>query len=313
VNSSRTAASKASFHCGKKALFESAGPRLGVTKMRRRILFAALALMVLPAMPAAAAGTERFAIYYSDSLSADHFKPYQLVVLDGTHHPSIPMLKEEDKTILGYVSLGEINQASPYFTELKAHNLVLQENPNWKGNYFIDVRDPAWAKLVLEEIVPSVLRQGFDGVFLDTLDDTAELERSNPGKYAGMTDAAVHLIEGIRLNYPSAKIMMNRTYALLPKVDRIIDMELGESVYTNYNFSKKTYGKVDAVAYRDQVTALQAAQHDNPDLKIFTLDYADPSDQSDIKDIYRIERTNGFIPYVATTGLDRLVDEPESN
>ena len=167
--------------------------------------------------------------------------------------------------------------------------------------------------MVLEEIVPSILRQGFDGVFLDTLDSSIELERANPGKYAGMTDAAVHLIQAIRLNYPSTKIMLNRAYGILPKVAPVIDMEMGESVYANYDFSKKSYGKVEDAGYHNQIDLLQTAKRDNPHLKIYTLDYADPSDQTNIKNIYRIERSNGFIPYVATVGLDRLIDEPESH
>ena len=36
---------------------------------------------------------------------------------------------------------------------------------------------------------------------------------------------------------------MNRAYGLLPLVDGAIDMEMGESVYRDYDFDKKTYGK----------------------------------------------------------------------
>jgi polysaccharide biosynthesis protein PelA len=299
--------------------FKAPGRAFGETLMRS--IFTIILTMLLATSAAAApeAGkdgekeNERFVVYYADKAPLKDFKPYKLAVLDSDHHPDLQPLKEEGKILLGYITLGEVNKNSPSFIALKSHNLILQENPNWKDSFYVDVRDPLWAKMVLEDLVPAVLRQGFDGVFLDTLDDAIELERSNPGKYAGMTEAAAHLIEGIRLNYPTAKIMMNRAYGLLPKVDHVITMELGESVYASYNSGKKTYTKVDDAVYRDQVVALQTAQHDNPDLKIFTLDYADPSDQKEIRDIYRTERANGFIPYVSTNGLDRLVDEPEAN
>ena len=280
--------------------------------MRIVSLLLTLALLVLPALNARAAESEKFAIYYADSLSPDHFRAYHLVVLDSTRHVPLPPLKEEGKTLLGYLALGEVSQTNPAYATLKSHNLVLQENPNWKGSYFVDLRDPVWAKMVLEEIIPGILRQGFYGLFIDTLDSSIALEKSDPGKYAGMTEAAVHLIAAIRMNYPTVKIMMNRAYGILPKVASSLDMELGESVYSSYSADKKTYHKVEDVAYRDQVAALQEAQHTNSNLKVYTLDYADPSDRIDVKDIYRIERANGFIPYVATAGLDRLVDEPSS-
>jgi uncharacterized protein (TIGR01370 family) len=253
---------------------------------------------------------EKYAIYYSDKASPEHFKPYKFLVLDSTHHPALQLLKEDKKLIIGYITLGEVDATSPYFANLKSHNLILQENKNWKGSFFVDMRDPLWPKIVIEELVPAVLRQGFDGIFLDTLDNPVELEEQNPSRYHGMTDAAAKLVQAIRLHYPSIKIMMNRGYGLLPKVANSIDMELGESVYSDYNFDKKTYGKVKTEDYKEQVELLQQAKGTNPQLKVYTLDYANPTDTKTIADIYRTERANGFIPYVATVGLDQLVEEP---
>ncbi|HXE43073.1 MAG TPA: endo alpha-1,4 polygalactosaminidase, partial [Candidatus Baltobacteraceae bacterium] len=100
---------------------------------------------------------EKFAVYYADQAKLEEFKPYQLVVLDGTHHPDLQPLKEDGKILLGYLSLGEVNKNSPAFATLRTHNLVLQENPNWKDAYAIDIRDPQWAKIVLEDLVPAIL------------------------------------------------------------------------------------------------------------------------------------------------------------
>jgi uncharacterized protein (TIGR01370 family) len=283
--------------------------------MRHLVALVVLVSFVLPFAVAHGATNdvnEKFAVYYSDKLSVDHFKPYQFLVFDGAHHPPLPPLKEDGKLIIGYVSLGEVDTTSPFFAGLKNHGLVLMENKNWKGSYFVDMRDPMWPKIVVEELVPAVLRQGFDGIFLDTLDNPLDLEEQNSARYHGMNDAAAHLVQAIRLHYPSIKIMMNRGYGLLPKVANSIDMELGESVYSDYNFDKKTYGMVEASAYQEQVNLLKAAQRENPKLKVYTLDYAKPTDTKTIHNIYRTERENGFIPYVATVGLDQLVEEPKA-
>ena len=256
---------------------------------------------------------EKYAIYYSDKLSVESFAPYQFLVFDGTHHTSIPPLKESGKLVIGYISLGEVEATSPYFSTLKSHGLILMENKNWKGSFFVDLRNPLWPKIVLEELIPSILRQGFDGVFLDTLDNPLALEEENATRYAGMSDAAAHLVQAIHQHYPSIKIMMNRGYGLLPKVADSLTMELGESVYSDYNFDKKTYEKVQTSSYLEQVDLLKKAQRDNPHLKIYTLDYANPTDTPTLLDIYKTERANGFIPYVATVALDRLVEEPKAN
>ncbi len=192
---------------------------------------------------------------------------------------------------------------------LKKNGVLLKENENWKGSYGVDIRDPLWQKIVLEEIIPGLLRQGFDGIFFDTLDSPIELERANPKLYKGMNDAALQIIQAVRRNYPSIKIMVNRAYTILPKIAPYIDMELGESVYSSYDFSKKSYGKVEKELYLLQVKWLQEAKSRNPNLKIYTLDYADKNDGKRIADIYRVQLANGFNPYVTSIGLNEIFQE----
>ncbi len=253
-------------------------------------------------------GNENFAIYYSDKAPIERFNHYKLLVLDRIHHPSLQELSEDSKLLLGYISLGEIKQTDPYYDALKQNHLVLQENKNWKGSYVIDLRNPLWQKIVIEEIIPDVLRQGFNGVFFDTLDSPLELENSNPEKYKGMNDAAVHIIQAVRENYPLLKIMVNRSYAILPRIVFDINMVLGESVAGEYDFAKRNYIRVKPALYQQQIQWLQEAKRKDPGLQVYTLDYADTRDNKAVAEIYRLQRANGFIPYVTSVGLDELGD-----
>jgi len=184
------------------------------------------------------------------------------------------------------------------------------ENADWPGSFYVDVRDPRWTKRVIEELIPAILHKGFTGIFLDTLDNPSELERIDKVKYEGMTDAAVRLVRTIRRHYPEIKIMLNRGYEILPDVGEAIDMELGESVYTDYNFETKRYSRVDTGLYQNQVKNLKDAADRFPGLDIYTLDYWDPSDYRGVAEIYAVQRKNGFLPYVSSIKLDRIVAEP---
>jgi uncharacterized protein (TIGR01370 family) len=283
---------------------------IGKNAMRSMLFLMFSSLGTVLASTAYGANYEKFAVYYSDQAPVERFTPYQVLVLDSRHHPVLQPLTEKGKLLLGYISLGEAEKTSPYYTLLKKNGLLLNENKNWKGSFFVDLRQPLWQKMVLEDMIPLVLRDGFDGVFFDTLDSPIELERAHPQQYKGMKEAAVHLIEAVRTQYPQLKIMVNRAYPILPQVASDIDMALGESMLGEYDFDKKTYVKVQEPLYREQVQWLQEAQQKNNRLKIYTLDYADTKNSKAIKDIYRQQRTNGFIPYVASVGLDELVDEP---
>ena len=277
------------------------------------IAFAALLFLALAAWPARAdraTAAAPWVVYYAAAAPADAFDAFGLLVLDSEAHPSLAELKDRGKVLLGYISLGEVASYRAWFDDLSRQGLLLAENPNWKGSFYVDLRDRRWTKRVIEEIVPAILFEGFDGLFLDTLDNPIHLERVEPEEYAGMTEAAARLVRALRLHYPTIPIMLNRAYPLLPEVEDAIDMALGESVYTDYDFETGTYGLVDPETYRLQIEFLTAARARRPELRVMTLDYWDPEDPAGIRHIYEVERANGFEPYVATIELDRIVPRP---
>ena len=213
-------------------------------------------------------------------------------------------------TTLGYLNLGEVEKSRDYYQILKDKGLLLGENKEWKEAFFIDIRNPYWSKFVVEQLIPRLLFQRFDGLFLDTIDNAEYLESLDPEKYKGMKQAAIHLIKAIRLNYPQIPIMLNRGYAILPEVAPLIEYVLAESLYTHYNFETKKHSLAPKEIYDEQVRFLQKIQQKNPKLLVFTLDYWNENDASGISKIYEAERKNGFIPYVSTIDLNKVIPEP---
>ncbi|MCC7259659.1 MAG: endo alpha-1,4 polygalactosaminidase [Alphaproteobacteria bacterium] len=262
------------------------------------------------AAPERAPSSIPWAVYYGDGSDSQSLAPFKVVVLDETTTMPIKSLHSTGKVMLLYVNLGEAETHRDYFDSLKSRNLTLGENPNWPGSYSIDLRSGDWAEHIIEEIIPAALHHGFQGVFLDTVDNAAELERTQPVQNAGMKDAAIRVVRAMRENYPSLIIMQNRGYDVLPQTAPYIDMVLGESIYATYNFATKQYEHVAADLYKQQVEILKGAQRINPKLQIFTLDYAAPENKDEIRAIYAEERKNGFNPYVATIKLDQIIPEP---
>jgi uncharacterized protein (TIGR01370 family) len=252
----------------------------------------------------------RWAVYYGAEAPPEVFDPYDLVVLESFAHPPLQPLRDRKKTLLGYISVGEINSGRPYYAEFAGQNLLISENSNWPGSYSIDVRDPRWTKKLIEELIPAILHDGFDGIFLDTLDNQPHLERQDPEKYAGMTPAAAKLVRMIRQNYPQIKIMVNRAYEILPEIGGHIDYVLGESVYSSYDFKEKKPRQSSRNDYEHQIKLLSDLKKRFPKLQIMSLDYWDPADTKGVATIYSTQRANGFIPYVSTIELNRVVEEP---
>lgn len=249
---------------------------------------------------------KNFVIYYGLSEGANAFKPFDLVVLESSYTKIVKELKKGDKIVLAYISIGEVNSSRSYFPYLKEKKLLLENNPNWPDAFLIDIRNPEWGTYIIETLIPAILKDGFDGIFIDTLDSPIEKERANPQKFEGMKNSAVNIIEKARLKFPEMKIMLNRAYVIAPEVATSIDYILGESVCNTYDFSSKKYVPVDDEASANQVKSLGELKKKNPRLEVMTLDYCDEKDQPRRREIYKKEKENGFIPYVTTIDLGKV-------
>jgi uncharacterized protein (TIGR01370 family) len=252
----------------------------------------------------------RFLIYYSDRAPAADLADYDLVVLDADRHPPLAALRERGRVVLAYLSLTEIGRHRRPFTGLERSGALLGPHPHWTDAHYVDVRRPEWTKTVLDELIPTALSAGFNGLFLDTLDDVELFERDEPGRSRGMRQAAIDLVRAIRQRYPPLVLMVNRGYALMSDLAPSVDILLGESVVTSFDQATKAYRRVSPSDIQWQQDALRRAKTTNPALRLFTLDYWDPADTATVRDIYRRQRANGFVPYVATPLLDQIIREP---
>lgn len=251
-------------------------------------------------------------VYYNDKALPEAFVPYNPIILDSVHHPLLKPLLSDKKIVLGYLNVAEAEDRHDWFPCIKEMGILIQENLNWRGSWVVDIRNPLWNEFILNKLIPEILAQGFSGLFLDQFDVVIGLEKQNPKKYKGMTDAAIHLVKSIREKYPQTYLMLNRAYEILPEVGKEIDFELAETLYTNYNFETKQYSIRPKQEFEWQLTQLNKARVLFPRLTVFSLDYWDPKDQEMYRKIYSIERKQGMRPYVTTPFLDEIYPEPKN-
>jgi uncharacterized protein (TIGR01370 family) len=256
-------------------------------------------------VPALAAPLRTWAVSYGSDSDPALLSGYDLLVFDPGAHPPLEPLRNGKRQLLAYISIGEVSDSREYFSETAPYRLT--ENPDWPGSYLLDLRNRQWQSIVLQRIAPAAIAAGFTGFFLDTADSSIELERREPGASVGMKAAAADLIRQLRRTFPEAPIMLNRGYELLSEISSVITYTLGESVYHTWDFSRKRYVPVPPADYAAQVRTLQAAAER---LQVLTLDYCDPRDTRKVRQIYRVQRANGFVPYVSTIDLDRIHPEP---
>jgi cysteinyl-tRNA synthetase len=80
------------------------------------------------------------------------------------------------RLVLCYMSIGEAEDYRPYWQPEWRNNppeWLLEENPNWAGNYKVRYWDEEWQALITgsaDSYLANILDVGFDGVYLDLVD-----------------------------------------------------------------------------------------------------------------------------------------------
>jgi len=251
----------------------------------------------------------RWAVDYGPATDPQLARRYDLLVLEPHHPRALAPLRGPGATLLGYISLGQVDRSRPYHAELDRAGALRAAHPDWPDARQVDLRHPAWRRLLIDRAIPAILAKGYDGIFIDTLDDAEAMERGEADA-KGMIAAGAALVLAIRAAFPAMRVMVNRGYALLPDVAGAIDAVLGEAMASRWNFAANRYEPTSASDRLWQADRLRAARRINPALVLATLDYWDPADPAAVAALYREERAQGFLPYVSTLALDRLWPEP---
>lgn len=280
---------------------------------RRALLISATAAWIIRGPHVSArvdAQPWRWGIDYGADTDPQLARTFDLLVLEPDHARPIAPLRGPHSILLGYISLGEVEKSRGYFPTLLARGALTQANPNWPDARMADLRHPLWRDILLNTAIPAILERGYDGIFIDTTDNAEAMESADPIGSKDMVNAAADLILAIRNHFPTIPIMLNRGYAVLPRVAGALTYLLAEAMASRWNFTRQAYERLSDDDWAWQAIRVRNAQSANPALKVMTLDYWDPKDVAAVAGLYAREREAGFLPYVSTLALDRLLSEP---
>jgi uncharacterized protein (TIGR01370 family) len=246
-----------------------------------------------------------FAAYYS-KVDLETVPSCDYILLDPEAHPSLKPLLENNVKPFGYLSLGEVSETRWYFETIRDRELLLHEQNNFPGSWFVDIREKKWHRFLVNQVIPKVLEKGFQGLLLDTLDHSLYLESEDPISFKGMRESAIELVEAIRNRYPNMPIVLNKGLELIDEVGDLVSFVLAEDVVSRFNFSSNEYEMVPESEQKVLMGELKKIKKLFPHVNIWTLDYWKEGDTSFMKEIAKKEKAQGFTPYVATYSLKNI-------
>ena len=184
------------------------------------------------------------------------------------------------RKIIAYISIGEAENYRPYWNKewLKAKPpaFLLDENPKWKGNYRVRYWNKRWQAIVFNYL-DTIIRQGFDGVYLDIVDGYEYFEKGkdnciNPDTSrtyrVDMKRFVAGIIKHVKGSSPRFLVFQQNALALLSdsKYLELLDGIGAEDIFTD---GSKMHMDRDA---KDNLNYLKKVQ--GRGLPIMVVDYA---------------------------------------
>ncbi len=163
---------------------------------------------------------EKFAIYYGKG-ALDRLVQFDVVIIEPGHRTAeeIQELKANDTVVLAYVSVMEIHHEHPLRSYVKENLYLREANPPYGfiiqkeyQNRIVGMDSSTWRGLLLHHIGRLLTRDGYDGVFLDTIGDVEIANIPNPMR---QIDGAKTLVELIRTTFPNHIIVQNNGLEIL--------------------------------------------------------------------------------------------------
>jgi cysteinyl-tRNA synthetase len=225
----------------------------------------------------------------------------------------------ERRIVLAYLSIGEAETYRYYwkwywgwFFGVFAPRWLGGENPEWPGNYGVRYWQEGWQKIIFgseDGYLERIVKAGFDGVYLDRVDEYVDMVREKRNARALMIAFVKALAARARALKPEFLIVPQNAEALLadPSYRAVIDglgkedLLFGEDVNQQPN---------DPKSIASNVVRLKLLTADRK--PVFVVEYLDAPQEIE-RARRRLERY-GFIPYFTDRALDamRIGDLPDT-
>lgn len=189
---------------------------------------------------------------YGVFIGADNInkiKGYNVVVVEPASIDigGVESLHKTNEKVYAYLNIGSLEEYRTYFNEFKEKTLGLYEN--WEDEYWMDVSDVAWQKLIVDKLGRDIVDKGFDGFFIDNCD--VYYYYPNKEIFNGLSS----ILQGLRSLNMTKKykidIIINGGDTFVSKcienktATELFDGVNQECVFTDIDFENKTYKEKD--------------------------------------------------------------------
>ncbi len=255
------------------------------------------------------AQADSFYTYYGSG-RYEELSHYDIAVM---HSPAMELtniakLKALGVVTIGYITVGEDdklregNKQGPGGTASWYYDRDGDDKPDMNGiwkSYYANAGDPNWRADRVAEAKRLVNEEGYDGIFLDTLDTTQIYPESTPGM--------IQLVKELREAIPDSPIVLNQGFRIFDKLAPYADGLMLESFTATYDFRTheyKMHGPASLDWHLNTANKYLLPVLKKHPMNVLVLDYALSGDLENIQTAADRAATFGFLFSASPIALD---------
>jgi len=267
-----------------------------------KILALAMGLTALPVL--AQTQMQSTAVFYAADLPVDLLGQFQRVIVeaDNVKPAELQALHQGGAKVLAYISLGEISPSRKWYAQVKP-SWILGKNRVWDSE-IMDLANPDWQQFIITQLVAPLAKQGYDGLFMDTLDSFQLLAKTDEARHR-QANALADLLRNIRKEYPQMKLVANRGFDVMPQVAPLLDAVLAESLYASWDNAHQVFKPTPASDTEWLLKKLKGIQTQFG-MEIIVLDYLPPTQRAAAHKLAKRIQAQGFVPWISVAALDSM-------
>ncbi|MFK7994632.1 MAG: endo alpha-1,4 polygalactosaminidase [Granulosicoccus sp.] len=243
------------------------------------------------------------AFYYGANPAIDELSQFDRIILepDNIDKRQLRELQSQGATAYGYVSVGEVGKHRSYAKQLHS-DWIIGSNPAWQSAV-LDLANVELRRFLVKR-VGDLVQQGYQGIFLDTMDSFNIVAKTDEQKQI-QREGLVQLVTEFANTYPQLSIFTNRGFEVLDDISTHIDAVVAESLYAGWNNEQQRYVEI---AEPDRQWLLSKLEHaaNRLDLEVVVVDYVPPVERDKARKVAARIAKHGFIPWVANPAFDYL-------
>jgi cysteinyl-tRNA synthetase, unknown class len=248
--------------------------------------------------------------------------PYDLFVIDYSRDGSaalaltaaeVGQLKTKPdggrRIVLSYLSIGEAETYRYYWKWYWYFGVLAPawrgpQNPEWRGNYGVRYWQEDWQNIIFrgdDSYLERIIKAGFDGVYLDKVDEYVDMAKEHPSARAEMIAFVTALAARARALKPGFLIVpQNAEGLLVDQSYRTVIDGLGKEDLLYGEVKDKRPNSPESIAAN--VGSLKLLTGEGK--PVFAVEYLDAP--KEIEAAKRQLLRYGFVPYFADRALDRM-------